>query len=163
MIRVPESIDEMSWQRMQWVTFSKTVAAGANNSDVIQISDDGHFKSYYLGGQYTSLSAEDTDSGQCPISIKISDNGRRWDIMDNLAPMSLFCSPGRQRSSGVAGDPSNPLFVPVEFPYIFLAGTTIRIEYANNAQYANTFWLIFYGDKVFKDFSAPSPGQQQQE
>lgn len=160
MINVPESINDMSYQRMQWITFSKTVPANTNGSDVVQISDDGHFKSVFLGGQYSSLTAEDTDGGACQISVKIVDNGRRWDIIDNLTPMSLFCSPGRQRSSGIAGDPSNPLFYPVEFPYIFLAGTTIRVEYANAAAYANTFWLIWYGDKLFKDFSAPTPRNQ---
>lgn len=162
MMRIPESIDEMSYQRMQWITFSKTIAANTNGSDTVSISDDGHFKSYYLGGQYTSQVAGPADGGACLVSIKIVDNGRRWDVLDNLTPMSLFCSPGRQRASGIAGDPSNPLFVPVEFPYIFLAGTTIRIEYANAADYANTLWLVWYGDKLFKDFSAPQPRNQEQ-
>lgn len=160
MINIPETIDSMSWQRMQWLTFSKTIPANSQTSDVLQISSDGHFKSYYLGGQFETRTAVATDGGACQISIKIVDNGRRWDILDNLTPMSLFCSPGRQRVSGVAGDPNNPLFYPVEFPYIFLAGTTIRVEYANAAAYANTFWLIWYGDKVFKDFSAPTPRNQ---
>lgn len=157
MIRIPETLQDMEWQRMQWITYSKAIPANSNGSDVIQISDDGHFKSYYLGGQYTTLTAQSTDGGACQVSIRIVDNGRRWNILDNLAPMSLFCSPGRQRSSGVAGDPSNPLFYPVEFPYIFLAGTSISIEYANAAAYANTIWLVFYGDKLFKDFSAQTP------
>lgn len=161
MINIPESIDAMSWQRMQWITFSKVVPANSQNSDVVQISDDGHFKSAYMGGQFTALTAQDADGGDCPISVKIVDNGRRWEIIDNLTPMSLFCTPGRQRVSGVAGDPSNPLFVPVEFPYIFLAGTTIRVEYANNAAYANTFWLIWYGDKQFKSSKFPTPRNQQ--
>jgi len=163
MITVPESIDEMSFERMQWVTFHKLIPAGANNSDVVQISDDGHFKSFYMGGQYTTRTGESTDGGACQVSVKIVDNGRRWDIIDNLAPMSLFTSPGRQRVSGVAGDPSNPLFVPIEFPYIFLAGTTIKIEYANASAYANDLWLIWYGNKVFKDFSAPVPRNQQEQ
>lgn len=162
MIKVPESINEMSYQRMQWITFHKTVPANTNGSDVVQVSDDGHFKSYYLGGMYSTLAGQTTDGGACQISVKIVDNGRRWDILDNLTPMSLFCSPGRQRSSGVAGDPGNPLFYPIEFPYIFLAGTTIRVEYANAAAYANDLWLIWYGDKIFKDFSAPVPRNQEQ-
>jgi len=161
MINIPQSIDQMSWERMLWLTFSKTVPANTSGSDVVQISDDGHFKSYYLGGQFTSLTAEDTDGGACGINVKIHDNGRRWDIIDNLTPMSLFCSPGRQRSSGVAGDPSNPLFYPVEFPYIFMAGTTIRVEYTNTLAYANTFWLIWYGEKLFKNNSSQTPRNQQ--
>jgi len=161
MINIPESIDSMQWQRMQWITFSKVIPANSNGSDVVQVSDDGHFKSYYMGGQYTTLTAADTDGGAATTLIKIVDNGRRWDIIDNLAPMSLYCSPGRQRSSGIAGDPSNPLFEPIEFPYIFLAGTTIRIEYSNTAAYANTIWLIWYGDKIFKNFAAPNPRNQQ--
>lgn len=157
MIRIPETLEDMNFQRMQWVTFSKAIAANTSGSDAVKVSDDGHFKSYYLGGQYTTLTAESTDGGACTTSIRIVDNGRRWNIMDNLTPMSLFCSPGRQRSSGIAGDPSNPLFYPVEFPYFFMAGTSFQVEYTNTAAYANTIWIILYGDKVFKEFSAQTP------
>lgn len=161
MIRIPETLEDMSWQRMQWITFSQAIEANTSGSRTIAISDDGHFKSYYLGGQYTTLTAQSTDGGACNLSVRIVDNGRRWHIIDNLCPMSLFCSPGRQRSSGVAGDPSNPLFYPVEFPYFFLAGTSMSIEYTNAAAYANTIWLIFYGDKVFKEFTAQTPRNQE--
>lgn len=160
MINIPKTIEEMDWQRLQWLSFSQTVAANTSGSQNLKVSDAGHFKSYYLGGQYTTLTAETTDGGACLMSVKITDNGRRWEIFDNLIPMSLFCSPGRQRSSGVAGDPSNPLFYPIEFPYIFLAGTSIKIEWTNAAAYANTFWLIWYGDIIFKDFEAQRPRNQ---
>lgn len=160
MIKVPESLEDMSFERLQWISYSKTIPANTNGSDPVLISKDGHFKSFYLGGQYTTLTAEDADGGACQVSVKIIDNGRRWAILDNLTPMSLFCSPGRQRSSGVAGDPSNPLYYPIEFPYYFLAGTNFTVEYSNASAYANTIWLIFYGNKEFVNFSAQTPRDQ---
>jgi hypothetical protein len=153
---VNQLLDQMSWQRLQILTFSQVIPANTQNSQVVQISDDGHFHCKYLGGQFTTLTGAAADGGACTTSIKISDNGRRWDIMDNLIPMSLFCNPGRQRVSGVAGDPSNPMFYPVDFDYTFLAGTTIRIEFANSAAFANTIWLAFYGEKLFKGSGAPA-------
>ena len=150
MIPVPQSLEEMNWRRLQWLSFSFAIPANSNGTDTVLISDDGNFQSYYLGGQFTSLTAADTDGGACLITVQLHDNGRNYDIFDNLLPMSLFCSPGRQRASGVAGDPSNPLFEPVEFPYKFLAGTSIRVDFANAAAYANTFWLVWYGMREFK-------------
>jgi hypothetical protein len=158
MINVPQLIDEQSRQRLQWISFSKEVPANTTGSDTISISDDGHFLAHYIGGQYTSkylVEEEATDSGACALSVKLHDNGRRWDIIDNPVPLSLFLTPGRQRTSGLTGDPDNPLFSPLEFEYLFLSGTTIRVEYANSSDYANLFWLIFYGEKLFKEFSAP--------
>lgn len=160
-MNITEKIQRMNYERLQWISFSKLVPANSNGSDVVQISDDGAFESLFLGGQYTTLTGEETDGGACTVSVKIHDNGRRWDIIDNLVPMSLFCSPGRQRSSGVAGDPSNPLFYPIEFPYMFLAGTSIRVEYSNSSDFANQIWLIWYGDKKFKDFNAQNPPNSQ--
>lgn len=157
MIPVPESLDKMSWERLQYLSFSRSIDANSSGVRTVQVSDDGDFQSYYLGGQYTTLTAEDTDGGACLLSVKIHDNGRHWDIFDNLIPMSLFCTPGRQRASGVAGDPSNPLFEPIEFPYRFMAGTSIRVEYSSSAGYANTIWLVWYGLRILKKFSAPTP------
>lgn len=157
MIKIPETIEDMSWRRLNWLSFHRVIPAGGNGTGTVSIGDDGNFQSYYLGGQFTTLTAEDTDGGACQISVKIFDNGLKWEIFDNLMPLSLYCSPGRQRASGVAGDPSNPLFEPVEFPYKFIAGSTIRVDFANAAQYANEFWLIWYGNKEFKDFAAPPP------
>lgn len=158
LVDVNQEINDTAWQRLQWVSFSKVVAAGENNAKPVEISDDGHFFCKYLGGMYTTLTAADTDGGACGTSVKISDNGRKWDIMDNLTPMSIFTTPGRQRSSGVAGDPGNPLFSPIEFDYKFQAGTSIRVEYANNLAFANTIWLVFYGMKMFKEAqSIPFP------
>ena len=150
MIPVPKNLEEMDWRRLQWLSFSVSIAANSSGTQTVLISDDGHFRSFYLGGQFTTLTAEDTDGGACLVSVQLHDNGRNWDLFDNLIPMSLFCTPGRQRASGVAGDPSNPLFEPIEFPHTFLAGTSIRVDYTNAAAYANTIWLVWYGLREFK-------------
>lgn len=156
MYSVPQNIDQMSWRRMQWISFSRNIAANTTGNGTLGISDDGDFYCSFIGGQYTTQIAGPADGGACLVSVQITDNGKRWQIIDNLIPMSIFCNPGRQRVSGVAGDPSNPLFYPIEFPYIFGSGTSIRIDFANASAQANDFWLVFYGEKVFKSFSAPA-------
>jgi hypothetical protein len=149
MYSVPKNIDDMSWIRMEWLSFSRDIAANTTGNGPVGISDNGDFHCKYLGGQYTTQVAGPADGGACLVSIQITDNGKRWQIFDNLVPMSLFANPGRQRVSGVAGDPSNPLFYPIEFPYIFTSGTSIRIDFANASAFANNFWLVFYGERHF--------------
>lgn len=144
-------IERADYRKLKWVSFSEELAATANGTNQISISDDAHFLCRYLGGEFTTLTAIGTDGGANGISIKITDNGKSYPMFDNLIPISLFCSPGRQRQSGVAGDPSNPLFVPIEFYHPFNAGTSIQIEWANNLAYKNVLTLVFYGEWVARE------------
>lgn len=156
---VLNSLKSMEFERLNWLSFYFNIPANTNGAKTVDVSSDGSFKAWYLGGQYTTLTAEDTDSGACDVSIKLTDNGRRWEIFDNLIPMSLFCNPGRQRASGVAGDPSNPLYEPIFFPHHFLPNSKIKVEYANDSAYANKVWLIWYGMRIFEEegFNAQEP------
>ena len=144
-------MERADYRKLKWITFSESLTASSNGSQQISISDDAHFLCHYLGGEFTTLTAEDTDGNANGISIKITDNGKSYPIFDNLIPCSIFLSPGRQRSSGIAGDSSNPLFTPIEFEHPFAAGTSIQIEWANNLAYANTLTLVFYGEWVAKE------------
>ena len=144
-------IDRAVYRKLKWLSWSKAIAANSNGSQALTLSDDAHFLCRYLGGEFTSLTAESTDGGANGISIKLTDNGKSYPMFDNLIPVSIFLTPGRARSSGIAGDPSNPLFSPIEFYHPFSAGTSIQIEYANALAYENTLTLVFYGEYVAKE------------
>ncbi len=151
---VNDLMSSMDWERYQLLTFHKTIPALGNGMESKKISTDGHFECLYLGGTYTSLDAGPIDTGTCPVSVMLEDAGRHWKSFEGLIPMNLWASPGRVRSSGIAGDPSHPLFKHSIFEYTFNAGTEIEISYANSANYANEFWLLFIGERLFKNAPA---------
>ncbi len=135
-----------------WYPIGIDIAANARNQTSLQISSDGDFWCQYIVGQYTTLTAAATDGGANGISIKLSDNGWNVPLFNSLVPVSLFLSPGRTRSSGVAGDPTHQLFFPIEFDHVFLAKSNIEIEYASSLNYENRLDLCFMGRKIRKQF-----------
>lgn len=126
-----------------------TVAAGAQNTTTIAVTSDGHFRLKWILGSYTTQVAGPADGGANLTSLQLLDNGRGGAALwDTLIPCHLFMSPGRQRVSAVAGDPSNALFFPMEFNYLFLANTTIQMIGANAAGLANRIDLLLVGEKI---------------
>lgn len=126
---------------------SGIVPAGDQQTFNVAISADAHFECTNFTGDVTSLDAGGADGGQVQTSCQLFDNGRNLSLFDNFIPLSLFLSPGRTRTSGIAGDPSNSLFFPVEFNYIFLASSTIRLVMTNAAATDNCFRWCFHGFK----------------
>lgn len=113
----------------------------------VAISADAHFLNTFFTGDVTTLDAGGADGGQVQCSCQLFDNGRNLNLFDNPIPLSLFLSPGRTRASGIAGDPSNSLFFPIEFNYVFLASSTIRLVMTNAAATDNVFRWCFMGYK----------------
>jgi hypothetical protein len=130
----------------------KLIGAGsvpANSSAVfsIAVGADGHFEAQEMTAQFTTLTGAAADGGANGLSLMIWDDGRDLRLFNDFIPLSLLASPGRQRASGVAGDPSNQLFFPLPFNYLFLAQSTIRLELRSVLAYANDFALCFHGLK----------------
>lgn len=125
----------------------KSIAANSSDKVTIHITSDSGFECESVTGFYTTLTAEDTDGGACQLSAQLFDDGRDLQMTNTHIPLSIFLSPGRQRSSGVAGDASNQLFFPIPFPYMFKPNSDIRIEIDNEAAYANYVYFLFHGIK----------------
>jgi len=141
-------MDRSQYIKLKWLSHHETIPAlGADNED-IKIPSYGNFFSYYMGAQYTTQNAGAVDGGACQISLKILDTGRNYLIFDDFIPMSMYSSPGRQRVSTVAGDPSQMLFGPIEFEHPFLAGSTINVSWSSSSDAENDFWIVFYGDQT---------------
>ena len=126
---------------------SKSVAANSSDTLTIAITSDSHFLCKEITGTFTTLTGAATDGGANGMNFRVRDEGRGLQLFNNEIPCSLAFSPGRVRTSGVAGDPSHQLFWPKEFIYPFLASSTITIALTNNLAYANTFSIDFWGTK----------------
>lgn len=126
-----------------------TVPANAGGPDLtIDIKRDAHFECFFITGSFTTLNAAGADDGTNHISLRISDGSNDLKLMDNFVPASLFLSPGRVLSAGVAGNPSNQLFYPFPFYHIFPANGAIIVESQNNGATANVINLLFWGRKL---------------
>ena len=66
------------------------------------------------------------DDGVNHLSMRLNDTGRSLKLFEEFIPCSLFMSPGRTRTTGIAGDPSHQLFFPIEFDYTFIPNSTIQ-------------------------------------
>ena len=125
----------------------------ANGSAIVlgQVTADAAFMCEEITGYYTTLTAEDTDGGACLLSALITDTGRSIQLFSDFIPLNVFLSPGRQRSSGIAGDPSHALFFPISFEHTFRPNSEIRIEVRSTAAYKNDFYFLFHGRKLRKE------------
>lgn len=131
---------------------SKIVPANGSTTKEIAISADAHFRCLNFTGNFTTLNAGGADDGVNHLSCRLEDTGRSLRLFDDFIPLSLFMSPGRTLSSGIAGDPSNQLFYPIEFDYTFLANSTIELSMKNDGATDNVFKWCFHGTKYRVQF-----------
>lgn len=136
------------------------LAAGGLLNISLNVSNEGDFFCQDITGSFTSLIAgaappPSNDDGVNHLRAKIRDAGSGTDLFDDYVPLDLFLSPGRTRAAGVVTAPgaltveaSNPLFVPKRFVYVFRANTNIQIEVKNDADYANSFVMAFWGIRI---------------
>lgn len=145
-------LDQHSRQYAYWYYSSAVIAANSTLAVNMTISSDAHFRCCYITGTYTTQVAGPADGGANGCSLLLTDTGRALRLFNQRIPCSLFMSPGRQRVSAIAGDPSNQLFFPIEFNYTFLASSTIELDWQNNLDYANECKIVFMGYKLRKQF-----------
>lgn len=136
------------------------VAAGGSAAVTVNVSNEGDFICQDITGSFSTLAISAAppaglDDGVNYLSVKIRDTGNGTDLFDDFVPLNLFLSPGRIRTAGIiiapaglAVEPSNQIFFPKRFSYVFEANTNILIEARNTSTFANTFTMAFWGIRV---------------
>jgi len=127
------------------------IASAANRSEInIGVAASHDFQCLYMTGAYTTIS-EDADIGTCPISMRLTDEGSNTILIDQFVNLALLFSPGRVRTSGIAGDPSHQLFYPMPFEHLFQATSNIKFEFISNATTnVNQVFVNLIGRKWYK-------------
>ena len=120
------------------------VAAGGTISRDIVINNEVHFVSESITGWYQTQTAGPVDGGACLISVQIK-LVAKYDLFYDAINLASFLSPGRQRASTVAGDPSNALFYPKKFYNLFPARSIIRFNFTSSADLANDVEIVLHG------------------
>lgn len=116
----------------------------------ITIPNAVHFVSESITGIYTTLDAGGADGGVCLLDLKINLRGK-YELFYNDVPLSCFMSPGRQRTSGIAGDPSHQLFYPKKFENMFPALSQIKLDFSSSAATDNEVTICLWGTDYMVD------------
>lgn len=132
---------------------SLTVATGVNRTNR-EKSIDKWFFSELLNTSFTTIYGA-ADDGVCRLTHTIKDRTGDFYLTDGDVPLEVMAIPGRVRSSGVAGDPSNtPCTTGFPLNHLFVPGTYIDESYANTGDAATVdrVWIGFeFEPNTFKD------------
>lgn len=121
----------------------------------IAVSSFGAFRALFMTGTFQTLDDGGVDDGVDHLSMRLNDTGRSLKIFEEFTPLSTFLSPGRTRTTAVAGDPSNQLFFPIELDYTFLPNSTIEMELKNDSTTSNLVKITFHGTRYRTDWENP--------
>lgn len=111
-----------------------------------QVDSAFHFLSEAIYSTYNTLSAVGVDSGTNTISAQFRAAQTNFFLSDDFIDLACIAAPGRQRTVGVAGDPSQQLHIaglPWFYPYP--AGSNISVDLRNTSTQALTPFLDFKG------------------
>lgn len=133
-----------------WIVYSDTVDVEPGESEVMDmgIAASHDFACLYLKGTFTTNTVAG-DDGVCQMAAKITDNGSQTILWPDPVNLALELSPGRQRTTGIAGDPSSQLFYPQPFEHMFRATADIHVEVFNASDIVNTCFMAFIGNKYY--------------
>lgn len=152
-------------QYTERIPLSGTVPANGNIPFKANVSNLGHFLCLFITGHYETLASitvggvtKIVDDGICHLRMQMEDGGTGQRLLfTDYAPMDLFLSPGRIRSSTAVNnlldvatfankaDNAPQLFNATEQTYLFTANSDIIVRVKNDSNTPINFDLLFYG------------------
>jgi len=144
-------------QYSEKILLEDTVPAGQSKLGKTAISNLGHFLCLHITGMFSTL--RDTgeegvidDPGVNYLRGQLTDGNGQKKLFNDYIPFPLWMSPGRVKSASAtdptAGDPSNNLFYPQEFEYLFAANSDILLDVKNDGNYDQTYSICFHGIRI---------------
>lgn len=113
------------------------------------IQNDADFLCLDMTCTFQTLTAGPADSGVNNLSFKIKDGASQLSLVDDFVDLGTVATPGRVRTLGVAGDPSNALGIPgFPFLHLFRASGQIQLELRNPGTVAEDVKFTFDGYKI---------------
>lgn len=168
-----------SVQHSEKIIMSDSVDAGQRKLCRASVSNYGDFLCLFITGTFETLltktiSAVDylVDNGVDYLRGQLSDSIGQRKLFSDFIPFSLWLSPGRRRSPLATNNltplltsqadacaPSNTLFFPQEFEYIFAANSEILLDVYNDTNTALSpysgatlhFEICFHGIRILSD------------
>ena len=157
----------LAMQNLQYqekLLLEDTVPANTSKLGKVSVSSLGHFYCLYITGHFTTLyeqaenGAETVDDGISHLRGKLSDGSNQRQLFNDYIPLDLFCSPGRVKDeaynfvisqpTAALAAPSNNLFYPLAFQYMFTVNSDILFDVKNDSNNENTYALVFHGIRL---------------
>ena len=131
-----------------------------------------HFWSEIMTISFTTLNSAGADDGVSQLTCQFKDGANQLGLSNTFVDLATISAPGRQRSTGVAGDPSNQLQTTgVPWPHLWLGTGAIIADMRNASNTANMVDLTWNGylipESMINQFdawagSAMAPGSMEQ-
>lgn len=130
-------------------------ASGGAKLIPIDITSDAHFYSEVVTISYQTLNIVDVggvptlvDDGVNHLSVKITDGSIGREMNTDFIDLAPFAAYGRERSPGVAGDPSSELHIPgFPWPYLWESRGAINLDTRNDSDSEIKVTYQFHGYK----------------
>ena len=140
------------------IVLSGEVEAGQSNIITADVSNLGHFYVTYFTGDFSTLLESEAvivDDGVSHLRGQLRDGSNSKNLFSDYVPLNLIMSPGRAKNANsvnvLTDTPSNNLFYPFPFFYMFTVNSKIILEVKNDSNTKNYVNLILHGVRVIKD------------
>ena len=166
-----------SVQQSEKIVLSDSVDAGQRKLCRASVSNYGDFLCMFITGSFETCvlktaSSQIIDNGVDYLKGQLSDSIGQRKLFNDYIPFSLWLSPGRRRSplaannlyltGQSAADPSNTLFYPQEFEYIFASNSEILLDVYNDSNSITgidkayqgaplAFEIVFHGIRILSE------------
>lgn len=133
-----------------------SVAANSNYSAQVLVSGMGDFQVSCIRGRFDTIATVGgnvVDDGVCYLSGKLIDGTGQRQLFGDYVPLEVFLSPGRTRSAAATNNltsaaPSNSLFYPFMFRYVFTMNGIIQMDLKNTSDQTLTGVIMFCGRRL---------------
>lgn len=113
------------------------------------IQNDMDFLCLSVSMIYNTLSAADTDSGVNTLTAIFGDGASQLPLCDDWVDLATVAAPGRQRTVGVSGDPSQGLYIPgYPWMHLYKSSGAIKLTLQNSSTQSIGFASSWDGYKV---------------
>lgn len=141
--------------------FNGTQAGALELSEPVQ--QGFHFWSEILTISFTTLNSAGADDGVNQLTCQFKDGANQLGLTNTFVDLATLSAPGRQRATGIAGDPSNQLGTTgIPFPHLWLAQGSLIADLRNASNTANLFRCTWNGylipESMINQFDAWASG-----
>jgi len=125
-----------------------TIVPATSTSDLPQkqIQNGFHFWSEILTITYGTIADGGTDDGVNRFTAQFKSGSNQIGLSNDFIDLACIAAPGRQRTIGVAGDPSNSLHIAgFPWPYLYEATGSIIVDLRKSGTSTQTCKFVWTG------------------